>query len=173
MIDNSPQKILLVQLFSNGDCLYATAVARQIKTDFPNCHLTWAIAPFCSAIIANNPYVDEVLIVDDVPRNNVVAFRRKKKEFFRQQREGRWHKVFVTTNMDDNQSLYDGTIRGMILNAYPNPVTVPVEPVVVLSQQENENVANFAALHKLSSFDTVVLWEFAPQSGQAAFSLHS
>ena len=57
---NSPQKILLVQLFSNGDCLYATTVARQIKKDFPNCHLTWAIANFCKAIIFNNPYIDEI-----------------------------------------------------------------------------------------------------------------
>ncbi|MEO7049339.1 MAG: hypothetical protein ABI091_28810, partial [Ferruginibacter sp.] len=59
---NSPQKnILLVQLFSNGDCLYATAIARQIKNDFPGCKLSWAIASFCKNIIAHNPYVDEVL----------------------------------------------------------------------------------------------------------------
>ena len=170
MIDNSPQDILLVQLFSNGDCLYATAVARQIKSDFPQSKLTWAIAPFCKDIIANNPYVDNVLIVDDVPKNDVEAFRKKKKEFYRQQELGKWKRVFITTNMDENQRLYDGTIRGMILNAYPYPVKVPVEPVVILSDEEKERVARFAALHKLASYKHVILWEYAPQSGQASFS---
>ncbi len=172
MIDNTPQKILLVQLFSNGDCLYATAVARQIKSDFPQAHLTWAIAPFCAAIIANNPYVDAVLLVDDVPKSDVQAFRKKKKQFLREEREGKWDRVFVTTNMDDNQRLYDGTIRGMILNAYPNPVKVPIEPVVILSDQEKRSVADFAAKYRLSSFSTVILWEYAPQSGQAGFDFN-
>ena len=63
MISNDPKKILLVQLFSNGDCLFATAVARQVKTDFPNCNLTWAIAAFCKNIIALNPYVDMFIIM--------------------------------------------------------------------------------------------------------------
>lgn len=170
MIDNSPQKILLVQLFSNGDCLYATAVARQIKSDFPQAHLTWAIASFCASIIANNPYVDQVLVVDDVPRNDVAAFRKKKKQFLREQKNGKWDRVFVTTNMDNNQRLYDGTIRGMILGAYPFPIKVPVEPVVVLSESEKRNVADFAARHNLSSFRHVILWEYAPQSGQAGFT---
>jgi ADP-heptose:LPS heptosyltransferase len=49
---NIPQKIVLVQLFSNGDCLYATAVARQIKADYPGCHLTWAIADFVNPLLA-------------------------------------------------------------------------------------------------------------------------
>ena len=63
-IVTDPQKILLVHLYSNGDCLYATAVAKQIKHDFPGCHLTWAIARFCKSIISNNPYVDEVMEID-------------------------------------------------------------------------------------------------------------
>ena len=51
MINNEPKNILLVQLFSNGDCLYATTIARQIKQDYPGCKLTWAIASFCKDII--------------------------------------------------------------------------------------------------------------------------
>ena len=70
------KKILLVQLYSNGDCLYATAVARQIKQDFTNCYLTWAIASFCKNIIANNPYIDEVLEVASVAKNDIAALRR-------------------------------------------------------------------------------------------------
>ena len=62
------KKILLLQLYSNGDCLYATAVARQIKTDHPGCRLTWVIADFCKDIIAGNPYVDEVEVIRDIKK---------------------------------------------------------------------------------------------------------
>ena len=49
-----------MHLVSLGDCLYVTAVARQIKQDYPGCHLTWAISSRCSQVIQNNPYVDEI-----------------------------------------------------------------------------------------------------------------
>jgi ADP-heptose:LPS heptosyltransferase len=99
------RKILLVQLFSNGDCLYATAVARQIKKDYPGCHLTWAIAGFCKSIIANNPYVDEIMEVNSVAKNDVVAFRKFKKEVAQKKIIGEFDQVFITHNMDTNQAL--------------------------------------------------------------------
>src|SRR6187399_186933 len=96
------KKIILVQLYSNGDCLYATTVARQIKEDFPGCHLTWAIAAFCKSIVANNPYIDEVLEVNTVVKNDVAAFRRFKKEIYRRQKEGVYDQVFIVHNTDTN-----------------------------------------------------------------------
>lgn len=165
------KKILLVQLFSNGDCLYATTVARQIKNDFPGCSLTWAIAGFCKNIISENPYVDEVRIINEVQKNDLTAFRKLKKKVFNEKAEGKWDEVFVTHNMDDNQALYDGTIRGMIFRAYPLPITVPVEPVLVLTPEEKNKVAAFAEENKLQSFKNVILWEYAPQSGQSVLHI--
>jgi len=164
------KRILLVQLFSNGDCLYATAVARQIKQDFPHCHLTWAIAGFCRKIIDNNPYVDEIREVNEVPKNDIVAFRKFKRKVFAEKKQGKWDEVFVTHNMDENQALYDGTIRGMIFRAYARPVRVPVQPVLVLSESEKQNVKRFADQYSLSRFKNVILWEYAPQSGQSVLS---
>ena len=152
---DNPRRILLVQLYSNGDCLYATAVARQIKQDFPGCHLTWLIAKFCKDIIAGNPYIDEVLVTDEVPKNDVIAFRKLKKKIFQEKKEGKWDEIFVTHNMDDNQALYDGTIRGMIFRAYPNRVTVPVQPVLVLSDEEKQNVKLFAEKNRLQQFKNI------------------
>lgn len=146
--------------------MYATAVARQIKTDFPDCRLTWAIADFCAGIIAGNPYVDEVLEIKNLQKNDVVAFRKLKKKFYAEKKGGLWQEVFVTHNMDSNQSYYDGTIRGMILRAYQRPITVSLQPVLVLSEEEKRRVALFAEQHRLSSFKQVILWEFAPLSGQ-------
>ena len=165
-MSNKQQNILLVQLFSNGDCLYATAIARQIKFDFPECKLTWAIAGFCKNIIYNNPYVDEILVTDEVAKNDVKAFREYKKKILEEKKPGKWDEIFITTNMDTNLALYDGTIRGMILRAYPKPITVPLQPVLDLTDEEINNVALFAKTHSLNNFKNVILWEYAPQSGQ-------
>ncbi len=100
-------KILLVHLYSNGDCLYATTIARQIKSDFPGCNLTWAIAPYCKSIIANNPYVDDVMEVP-IDKNDVVAFRKLKKQFKLLKEEGKFNEIFITHNIDINLAYYDG-----------------------------------------------------------------
>ncbi len=167
MIHDKPIKILLSQLFSNGDCLFATAVARQIKSDFPNSHLTWDIARFCSRIIENNPYVDGCRIVDEVPKSDAAAFRKYTNRVKHEKKTGKWDELFITTNMGKNLALYDGTIRGMILGAYPHLITVPVQPVLVLSENEKNRVATFANKHLLHTYDQVILWEYAPQSGQS------
>ena len=164
------RKILLVQLYSNGDCLYATAVARQVKQDFPGCHLTWAISVSCKKIIDGNPDVDAVIEVSEVPRDDEKAFRKLKLKFLAEKKHGKWHEVFVTHTMGNNQALYDGTIRGMIFRAYPNPVTVPVQPSLILTREENSKVKVFAEKNNLSQFSNVILWEYAPQSGQSLLS---
>lgn len=163
------KNILLVQLYSNGDCLYATAVARQIKIDFPDCKLTWAIARFCKSIIANNPDIDEVIEVNEVKKNDVVAFRKYKRKILREKKKELWDEVFITQNMDDNLKFYDGTIRGMVLRAYPFPVA-NIQPKLKLYEQEKENVKAFAEKYSLERFKNVILWEYAPQSGQANLS---
>ena len=160
------KRILLVQLFSNGDCLYATTVAKQIKIDYPGAHLAWAIAGFCKSIIDENPYVDEVIEVNDVPKNDRAAFRRMKKKFDNEKKNGLWNEVFVTQNMDDNLAWYDGCIRTGVFHAYPKPVTIDRTPVLQLKAAETTNAADFATRHKMENFSIRLLFEFAPQSGQ-------
>lgn len=162
-----PKKILLVQLFSNGDCLYATTIARQIKNDFPGCHLTWAIASFCKSIIANNPFVDEIMEVNSVAKNDVASFRKFKKEILQRKSSGEFDEVFITHIMDTNQANYDGSIRSAIFRGYPKPVTVSVQPVLRLYENEISRVEKFSFEHKLSSYKHVLLFEFAPLSGQS------
>ncbi|UAY53122.1 glycosyltransferase family 9 protein [Ferruginibacter albus] len=160
----SVKKILLLHLYSNGDCLYATTIAKQIKTDYPGCHLSWAIASFCKNIITNNPYVDEILIVDSVKKNDVTAFRKLKKEFYLQ---NKYDEIFITQNMEANQAFYDGSTRSNVLRAYPHKITVPVTPVLRLTQAEIATAQQFALQHRLSDYKNVILFEYAPQSGQS------
>ncbi|MFT3702319.1 MAG: hypothetical protein QM802_08120 [Agriterribacter sp.] len=171
--DVSPFKILLVQLFSNGDCLYATTVARQIKNDFPGCHLTWAIASSCKKIISGNPHVDDTLEIDEVKKNDVHAFRELKKKLFIQKKNGLWQEVFITHIMDDNQANYDGCIRSAIFRGYPRKITVDSTPVISLSDIEKQKAAEFAQKHSISKYKSIILFEFAPQSGQLAISKKS
>ncbi len=160
-------KILLVQLYSNGDCLYATAIARQIKSDFPDCILTWAVASFCKNIIAGNPYVDEVLEVTSVAKNDTTALRQFRKKVFRQKAQGIYDEVFFIHNGDINQAYYDGCIRSSILKAYPYPITVTITPVLQLLKEEVNRANDFAKANNLSQYKDIILFEYAPQSGQS------
>jgi hypothetical protein len=164
------KRILLVQLFSNGDCLYATTVARQIKADYPGSYLAWGIAGFCKNIIDENPYVDEVIEINDVPKNNRAALRSLKKRLGNDRKKGLWDEVFVTQNMDENLAYYDGCIRTCVFHAYPNPVTLDRTPVLRLKETEKKNAAEFADRHNLEAYRVRLLFEFAPQSGQLAIT---
>lgn len=165
------QKILLVQLFSNGDCLYATTVARQIKNDYPACYLVWMIADYCSAIIDNNPYVDEKVVVKDI---NYANWKQHWKGFMAYmkdyQQANKIGKTFFTQLIDDNYANYDYCIRSSIFRGYGRPITVPVQPVLNLSGDEIDRVKEFAESSRLSDFSSVILFEFSPRSGQSNFS---
>ena len=163
-------KILLVQLYSNGDCLFATTIARQIKNDFPGCNLTWAISSFNSSIIENNPFVDQILKVDSVVKNDVKSFRNFVHHAFKEKQSGVYDEVFVVHNADKNNAYFDGSIRGSILNAYPYSITVPIQPVLRNTEQEIIHVEHFVKSHSLEKFKNVILFEFAPQSGQIDMS---
>ena len=157
-------KILLVQLFSNGDCLYATAVAKQIKKDYADCSLTWAISSGCKDIIAGNPFVDEVLEVKTVPKGNEAAFRKFVTEI---RGSGSWDKIVITHGMGPNIANYDGCIRSALFRGYTYPLTVDTQPVLRLKEMEINNANDFAVKHGLSAYKNVLLFEFAPLSGQA------
>ncbi len=168
MVDLSKPRILLVQLFSNGDCLYATAVARQIKQDYKHCHLTWAVSASCEALLQNNPFVDELLVVSSVSKNDERSFRRFLKEV---QADKSWNKVVVTHIMAANQANYDGCIRSTIMRGYRYPLSVDISPVLHLNDEERERIKQFCTDKRTSLYKNVILFEFAPQSGQAVISL--
>ncbi len=64
-------------------------IARQIKQDYPGCHLTWAIASFCKAILNNNPYVDTVWEIPGVNKSNCTdVIRELRKEI--EQKKDKW-----------------------------------------------------------------------------------
>lgn len=162
------KRFLIIQLYSNGDCLYATAIARQLKNDFPDCSVTWAIAPFCSAILRHNLYVDEIWLVSYITDRTLKTFRVNRQRLFREANEKAFDQIFFTQIIEENFSFYNGLVRSSIFAAFQKPITVPVEPVLVLDDNERKKVEEFVQKHDLKSTDFVVLFESAPQSGQLA-----
>ena len=172
-----PLRILLGQLYSNGDCLFATTIARQIKEDFPDCHLTWAISRSCRPMIQGNPHVDEVWEIvpppprTDVPNSKEVQLDEMWWQFRRDALErkarGEFDEIFLTQIDVENMHHYDGTIRSTIYSNYPRPITVPVAPVLRLDDAEVERVRQFVAAHPVFSESTHrLLFECSPKSNK-------
>ena len=161
-------RILLGHLASNGDCLYATTVARQIKADFPGCHLTWAISSLCRDVIRHNPDVDDVWEVTMADWADMgICWHAFEKEAWSRVARGDFDRAFMTQISPALFGNYDGTIRPSVLRSYPHPITVPVETVIELSNEERDRVARFVADVGLEGFDDAVLFECASKSGQS------
>lgn len=165
------KKFLIGQLASFGDCLYVTTIAKQIKTDFPDCHLTWAIAKRYKSILDLNPYIDvvwEIEIINNDYYND--GWEQFEKEAKKRKREGIFDEIFLT-QIGPKRKNYDGTIRSSTFRGYPKPITIPVAPVIRLSMEEILNVKTFSEKHQLSKFKEIILFEYAPNSGQSFVNL--
>ncbi len=164
-------RVLLGQLGSNGDCLYATTIARQIKSDFPGCHLTWAISSLCRKVIENNPDVDAIWEVHvDGWADMTRAWHAFEREAWAAVADGAYDHAFMTQISPNYFGNYDGTVRPSIFRNYPNPITVPVESVIELTSQERAHVDEWVKLNKIESYKNVVLVECSSKSGQSSMT---
>ncbi|XZN93587.1 MAG: glycosyltransferase [Microcoleus sp.] len=166
--NNSGQRILLAQLGSNGDCLHATTLARQIKHDYPNCHLTWAISSMCRSMIEGNPFVDEIWEVAARNWSEIVAaWYDLEKEVQVRLSRGEFDEVFLTQVSPNNYQNYDGTTKASLFRGYPKPITVPIQNILRLRSDEIERVRNFAEQHNLLKRSHVILFEYTSSSSQS------
>ncbi len=168
----SSTNILLLHLFSNGDCLFATTIAKQIKFDYPNSHLTWMIASNCKSMILNNPYVDEIIEVDiSVYNDKELIFNQCLKSAQSQKEEGIYDHIFVSQIIGDTFSNYDSCVRTSIYRCYGKPITVSPKPVLILNDEEKDKALNFFTSNELHQYKNVILFECAPMSGQVIFTV--
>lgn len=161
------KKIALIQLFSNGDCLFATTVARQIKHDQPVCELTWIVSSKCKNMLYNNPDIDiiEEVVITDALENEKV-FERVAKDALEKKSKGLYDEVIIPQLLGSNMKYYDGTICSSIYRSSGLNITVEKTPVLFLSPEEKEATENFVRQHQLTTFQNVVLFECAPQTNQ-------
>jgi hypothetical protein len=67
----------------------------------------------------------------------------------------------------DNFRHFDGTVRPSQFRGYDRPITVPVDPVIYLTDNERANVARYVAEHRLAEHERVVLFECSSNSTQS------
>jgi len=153
------KRFLIGHLGMYGDILYALAIARQLKHDYPGCHITWGIASMFRDILDNNPYIDSVWEYDAKTRAEVTD---KWFEFAalaeQMKQDGKYDEIFLSQVFPGYPDRLHDTIRQSIFRAYPGRITVPIRPVVILSQQEKNRVKEFAEKHNLYA-KNVILFE--------------
>jgi len=169
---NRRKRFLIGQLGSYGDCLQATTIARQIKTDYPDCHLTWAIGSIYRSILDGNPYIDEIWEFPLSVRNDLLdRWQQFENEAIERKKKGEFDEIFLTQVWPNNLKNFDGTLRSSIFRGYNRPINVPVSPVLRLAPSEVENVRIFAESHYLEEKKHVILFECSPKSGQSFMTL--
>jgi len=161
-----PKNILMVLLNANGDCLYGTVIAKQIKeVDYPGCHLTWVINANCKQSIVNNPFIDKIWEVKTKKTfNDIKEWIAIKKIAEQKKSEGEFDLIFYLQIHGENVLKYDGGIRSSIYKNYPHPIVILQQPIVFLRPEEINNVTTFSNKFNLAKFKKIVLVECGPTS---------
>jgi len=138
------ERILLGQLGANGDCLYATILARQLRHDHPKAHITWAISSQCAGLLKNNPDIDEIWQIPIAGwEQHETIWRVFEREAMRSYVERSYDFVLLSQIWPNNFRNFDGTVRPSILRSYGRPITVPIENVIRLTPEEIAHVERF------------------------------
>lgn len=164
--------ILLVQLGSNGDCLFVTTIAKQIKEiDYPGCNLTWMIGSNCSHIIEHNHFIDDKIIIP-IKDINDLWFKRNNINHIIQKEtiNCNFDKIIITDFTKENAKFRFGTTRSTLFRCYNHRITISPEPQIFLNKKEIENVYNFCNKNLIIKGDNNILFECSPQSGQSKLS---
>lgn len=160
-------RILIGQLGANGDCLYATILAHQLRVDNPEAHITWAISRQCAGVVANNPHIDAVWEVEPCGRPVDLIWPLFEHEVLRRYVRREFDQVLLSQIHPNNFQNYDGTIRPSILRAYGRPITVPIANIVVLTAEEIGRVDQYVGQQAISDFRHRILFECSSTSGQS------
>jgi len=70
----NPKRILIVRPDRIGDVVLSTAIPREIKKTFPNAFVSILVREYTQAIYFNNPNVDEIILIEDLPDKGLSGF---------------------------------------------------------------------------------------------------
>ncbi len=75
---NPPEKILIVRTDSIGDVVLSLPMAELIKKKYPDCKLAYLIRNYTSPLIEGTPFVDEVVIAEELDGKILLIKNHKK-----------------------------------------------------------------------------------------------
>lgn len=67
-------KILVIQQKMIGDVLVSSLICENLKLNYPKAEIHYLVNRFTIPVIANNPYIDEVIVFEDVYRSSKIEF---------------------------------------------------------------------------------------------------
>ena len=73
------KRILIVRPDRIGDVVLATPLPRELKRRFEGSFIAVLVRKYTKEIFLNNPYVDEILVIDDLPEKGFSSFIKKVK----------------------------------------------------------------------------------------------
>jgi len=166
------RRVLIGQIACFGDILYATTIARQIKHDTPDAHITWAVAAKYRSILDHNPDIDSIwelpIHTRDITKHDWIPFE---KEAEARRIRGEFTEILYTQIIDTHIEKFLTTLRQTVFRIFGQPITVDVRGVVRLTDEERARVRTFVDTHALTNYRHVVLFECTPSSLQSKLSI--
>lgn len=74
------KRILIIRPDRVGDVVLSTPIPREIKNTFPDSFVAVLLRGYTKDIYINNPCVDEIILLDDIPTKGLHSFWRKVRE---------------------------------------------------------------------------------------------
>jgi len=71
------RNIVVIRLGAMGDIMHALPAVATLKASFPDCHLTWVVDEKWPALLQDNPYIDEISVVNRKSLRSLLELRRK------------------------------------------------------------------------------------------------
>ncbi len=76
----SRMRVLIVRPDRIGDVVLSTPIPREIKKKYPESFVAVLLKKYTKDIYVNNPHVDKILVLDDIPEEGIKNFWEKVKE---------------------------------------------------------------------------------------------
>ena len=165
-----PLRILLVQLAANGDCLFLTTIAKQIKEiDYPGSHLTWMIGSRYVHVLTNNPFIDDVIEISmPSERNEILRLIESVPKLIDEVIvDNKFDKIFITDYTPINYKNWFGTTRSSLFRSYPHKLRIDPSPLIFITDDEKKRVKDFCQINNITNNTFNILFECSPQSGQS------
>lgn len=72
----TPARIIVIRLSSMGDVIHTLPAAASLKHSFPQSRVSWIVRPKWAPLLADNPYIDEVIPVERSLRASLACAAR-------------------------------------------------------------------------------------------------
>jgi len=76
-VKKKQKRILIVRQDRLGDVVLSTPLPREIKKEFPDAYVAVLVKKYTKAVYENNPFVDAIILYDDLPQKSFTDFKRK------------------------------------------------------------------------------------------------